>query len=255
LLVRRSPTVSRALGIGLTVAAVITGTMLTRARNLDYQDYERIWLDTIVKRPGNVRARNNYATALVARGQYAEAESHLRLAVGADPASVEAQQTLGVALCAQARCDEGLPHLEAAASLAPSSADVQRNLAEAYASRGEMRAAVERYERALALRPDDLLLLNRAGWIRATDPGAARDGLRAVALAERAVRVSNRQDVESLDTLAAAYAEVGRFDEAVRAVRDALTLAPQREPAIVPELEVRLDRYRQGGRFRQGVVR
>ncbi len=255
LLVRRSPTVSRAVGIGLTLAAVTTGTVWTRARNLDYQDYERIWLDTIVKRPGNVRARNNYATALVARGRYAEAESHLRLAVAADPAAVEAQQTLGVALCAQGRCDEGLPHLEAAAVLAPSSADAQRNLAEAYASRGAMRAAVERYERALALRPEDLLLLNRVGWILATDPGAARDGARAIALAERAVRVSNRQDVESLDTLAAAYAEVGRFEEAVKSVGEALALAPAREPAIVPELEARLALYRQSLRFRQGVVR
>jgi protein O-mannosyl-transferase len=249
------PSASGRVAIGLTLAAVVAGTALTHARNGDYQDYERIWLDTIEKRPDNARARNNYATALVAQGRYREAEAHVRVAVQVDPASVEAQQTLGVALCAQSRCDEGIPHLEAAGALAPSSPDVQRNLAEAYASRGAMAAAVEHYERALAMRPDDVLLLNRAGWILATDAGAVRNGPRAVALAERAVRITGRQDVESLDTLAAAYAEIGRLDEAVTVASAALALAPAREPAIVPELTQRLALYRAGRPFRQGVVR
>ena len=228
---------------------------MTHARNADDQDFEAIWLDTIEKRPDNPRARNNYATALVARGQHRGAETHARAAVRLDPAFAEAQQTLGVALCAQSRCDEGLPHLEAAATLAPSSPDVQRNLAEAYASRGAMPAAVAHFERALLSRPDDVRLLNQTGWILATDAGAARNGPRAVALAERAVQLTGRQDVESLDTLAAAYAEVGRLADAVTVASAALALAPAREPAIVPELSERLALYRAGHPFRQGVVR
>lgn len=51
--------------------------------------------------------------------------------------------------------------------------------------------------------------------------------------------------------MAAGYAEVGRFDEATAVVSAALTLAPAREPAIVPELEQRLALYRSHRPFRQ----
>ena len=111
--------------------------------------------------------------------------------------------------------------------------------------------AVRHYEHALDTRPEDVQVLNRAGWILATDAGAARNGPRAVTLAERAVQITARQDVESLDTLAAAYAEVGRFNEAVVVATEALALAPAREPAMVPELEERLALYRAGRAFRQ----
>ena len=247
----RTPARAGRIGLAATLVLATAGAGLTYARNADYHDADRLWLDTIARRPGNARARNNYATALLEERRFQEAETQARAAVDAEPRSVEGQQTLGVSLCAQDRCAEGLPHLEAAVALAPALPDVQRNLAEAYASLGRMTDAVAHYQRALDVRPDDLLLLNRAGWILATDAGAARDGARAVVLAEHAVRLSSRQDVESLDTLAAAYAETGRFDEAVAVATEALRLAPARQPAIVPELQQRLTLYEGRGRFRQ----
>jgi tetratricopeptide (TPR) repeat protein len=244
---------ARAVRIGAIATALllVAGAALTYARNADYHDFDRIWLDTIARRPANARARNNYATSLLAQGRLQEAEEHARVAVTVSPRSVEAQQTLGVALCAQGRCGEGMPHLEAAAAIDPTSPDIQRNLAEADGSSGRMAEAAAHYLRALEARPDDVRLLNRAGWILATDRGMARDGRRAVTLAEHAVQLTARQDVESLDTLAAAYAEVGRFDEATATASEALRLAPSREPAIVPELEQRLALYRAGKPFRQ----
>ena len=249
----RRATASRAARIGTIVTALlaVAGGAMTYARNADYHDFDRIWLDTIVRRPANARARNNYATSLLVQGRFRDAEEQVRVAVDVDPRSVEGQQTLGVALCAQSRCGEGLPHLEMAVALAPASPDVHRNLAEVYASAGRMSDAVVHYLRALDARPDDVQLLNRAGWILATDAGTARDGVRAVSLAGHAVELTSRQDVESLDTLAAAYAEVGRFDDARGAVTEALRLAPSREPAIVPELRQRLSLYEAHRPFRQ----
>ena len=118
----------------IAAAAVVIGfARLTYERNLDYQSYDRIWADTIAKRPRNARARNNYATSLLMQGRYAEAEPHLRIAVEARPDFAEAQANLGVALSARGRLDEGERYLQRAVELRPDFADAHRNLGETYA--------------------------------------------------------------------------------------------------------------------------
>ena len=80
-----------------------------------------------------------------------------------------------------------------------------------------------------------------------------RDGQKAAVLAGRAVQLTARQDVISLDTLAAANAEIGRFDQAVAIDREAIALArAQGNDRILPELSARLAIYEKGvgGRLR-----
>jgi tetratricopeptide (TPR) repeat protein len=245
--------ISHRIGV-LTVILLAAGLCtMTLARNRDYQTFERIWLDTVQKRPANARARTNYATALLQQGRYAEAEEQSRAAVAVRPRMTEAHLALGVGLLAQRRFDEGITHLHAALETAPGNLAAHRNLAEAFASQGRMVEAVRHYDEALRRAPDDVMLLNRVGWILAT-AGAVppRDGHRAVALAERAVQLTSAGDVESLDTLAAAYAEAGRFDDAVAAGRRALDLArTRRRVDMVPELGHRLALYERRQAVRQ----
>jgi tetratricopeptide (TPR) repeat protein len=236
--------------IVLAAAAALCG--ITFVRNREYQSGARIWYDTVQKRPANARARANYATILLAEGRIAEAERHLRRAVAADPRRAEAQLGLGVALAAQRRFDEGLPHLRTAFELAPSNAEVNRNLGEAYAAQGSLAEAVRHYDAALRLRPDDVMLLNRVGWILATSTAdRLRDGNKARALAEHAVRITQGMDPESLDTLAAAQAETGQFDTAVETMRRALGRARIVRSEMIPELKQRLDMYGRRQPFRQ----
>jgi tetratricopeptide (TPR) repeat protein len=246
----------RRFRVGLGVAAavvVVVFVALTDSRNRDYQSYERIWLDTVQKRPLNARARINYATALLTTGRFPEAESQLREAVRLKPDSAEGQADLGAALCAQGKVDEGIPHLERALAIQPDYAAAFRDLGEAYASRGQFSLAARYYARALDQRPGDVALLNRLGWILATaSDETSRDGGKAVALAERAVRLTTRHDIESLDTLAVAYAEADRFEDAIATGSEALTLARAKgQQDIVPELERRLAEYRAGNKVRQ----
>jgi len=243
----------RAALAAIAAAAIVGCALLTDARNRDYHDYERIWLDTIQKRPLNARARTNYATALILRGRHADAETHLRVAVGTQPDSAEAHADLGAVLCARGAIDEGVSHLERAVAIQPDYAAAHRDLGEAYASRGELGRAAVAYAKALERLPDDVALLNRLGWIRATaSDERVRDGRAAVALAERAVRLTDRRDVTSLDTVAVAYAETGRFDEALKAGADAIALAETNgERAMLPELRHRLALYRTREKFRQ----
>jgi tetratricopeptide (TPR) repeat protein len=240
---------------GLAVVAIVAvtyGTM-THARNRDYWSDEGIWADTVAKRPDNPRARLNYGVDLSMARRYADAEQQLREAVRLNDASAPAHGNLGAVLCAVGRLDEGIPHLERALALDPAYTDAYPNLGEAYGAQGKRAQAAKYFALAVDVSPDNPFLLNRLGWLLATSPeDGVRNGARAVEVGERAVRLTFRQDVTSLDTLAAAYAEAGRFADAVAAGREAVTLAVQQSnDAIVPELRGRLALYEAGQRFRE----
>lgn len=245
--VRRFLRASGFLGAAATVAGF---AWMSHERNADYHDYDRIWSDTIAKRPGNARARNNYASSLLAQNRFAEAEVHLKVAVDQQPAFPEAQANLGVALSAQGKLDEGIDHLRRSLALKPGFAGARRNLGEAYALQRRMGEAAAEYEKALELLPDDVELLNRTAWILATAVDErARVGARARAMAERAVRLTQRRDPVSLDSLGAALAELGDFPAALRATQEAQALSAS-NPNFGRELEVRARLYAQGRPWR-----
>jgi TPR repeat protein len=67
--------------------------------------------------------------------------------------------------------------------------------------------------------------LNNVAWILAVSQNPAiRDGSNAVVFAEKAVAATHRKVPTNLDTLAAAYAEVGQFEKAVSTQREAIAL-------------------------------
>jgi len=95
--------------------------------------------------------------------------------------------------------------------------------------------------------------LNTLAWILATHPNATiRNGREAVQLAERAVRGLGQPNRAFLDTLAAAYAEAGRFSDAVNAAQQAIEAARQQnDPVGVQQCEERLKLYQQRQPLRQ----
>jgi Flp pilus assembly protein TadD len=220
---RRIPFTAGAVAVA--VAAGILG-WVTYERNNDYASEERVWADTIRKRPENPRARINYGVVLLAGGRTSEAEPHLRKAVELTPGDDEAQLGLGALLCSTGRCGEGLPHLRRAAELDPDDPNAVRSLAEALAATGNRRDAAVSFRRAVELLPDDVFVLNQAAWLLATAPeDGARDGLTALTFAERAVKLTGGRDPVSLDSLAVAYAELARWEEARAAIRQAISVA------------------------------
>jgi Flp pilus assembly protein TadD len=240
-------------GAAACAALVTTFSVMTDARNHDYHSDEQIWLDTLQKRPDNPRAHNNYAVDLLMRGETGLAEIHFRAATTLDPEFAEAHANLGAALCRLQRCDEGIVELERALAIRADAKQAHRNLGEAYAARGEFPRALDHFLLALDAEPDDPVLLNRAGWILATSPDASlRNGARALTLAEHAVAVTHRTDPISLDTLGAAYAELGRFPDAITATNAARDLARDRGDAqFVSELDTRISVYNSRRAFRQ----
>jgi len=77
-------------------------------------------------------------------------------------------------------------------------------------------------ERAALFRQSDVPQVTELAWILSTDMNANfRNGSEAVKMAEQACTLTGRNDPRKLKTLAAAYAETGRFEEAIQTLQTA----------------------------------
>ncbi len=235
--------------------------------------------------PDNVQAMGNLAVAMHRLGRYEEALSYWRAIVArgsatpddlyrmgltleklgradeaiADyqrildeaPEHLAARLQLGELLAREGRHDEAKVHFEYLVARYPGSVQLQLYLGGRAEIDGDWAKAIEHYESALRYAQDTAGaadLTKRLATIRATCPDRRfRDANAAVRLVEPLVRATGRQDPTALHILAAALADVGRFDEAVRTAEEALALAREKDMTqLVAELEPRLEAYRAG---------
>jgi tetratricopeptide (TPR) repeat protein len=119
---------------------------------------------------------------------------------------------------------------------------------------GDGRAAAASFERALRRGAHAVDALNDLAWLRATHADSAlRNATQAVHLAERACALTNWDQPMTLDTLAAAYAEAGRFDAACATADRALRLARAAgQTEMEAALTGRIEGYRRHQAYRWG---
>jgi tetratricopeptide (TPR) repeat protein len=126
--------------------------------------------------------------------------------------------------------------------------EAEAEVAAKLAGRGDFAGAVARYRRALELDPYLVEALNNLAWLLATCPEASlRNGAEAVQLAEKACQITKYHRTIMVGTLGAAYAETGRFPEAVATAQKACDLASifKEEPLLAKNREL-LELYRAG---------
>jgi tetratricopeptide (TPR) repeat protein len=106
--------------------------------------------------------------------------------------------------------------------------------------------AIPFYEQALARSPNDIVVMNNVAWQLATNPDdRIRNGEKAIHWSERAAKQSSFLDPNILSTLAASYAEAGRFDDAVKITRQAIERATRMNQAdFVKRQQARLELFR-----------
>ena len=176
--------------------------------------------------PTYSEAHNNLGALLDTTGDRDNALAHYRLAVEFGPREAAAHYNLGVALMARRQADEPIAEAVAAfrraVELDQDYPEARASLGAALLVEGDPEAAIAEYERAVELDPTSPRVLVELAWLRATAPEAAlRDVGRAITLAERARSLYGDTHPVLLDTLAAAYAGDGRFDEAIALAREA----------------------------------
>ncbi len=174
-------------------------------------------------------AHNNLGAMLFDAGRTEEARQQFEETLRFHPGDFEAELNLGLVAADGEDWEAAEQHDRRALASATDdrqSAEAHRKLAKVLETRTKLGEAIVHYQAALRLTPDDEDALAALAWIRATNADARwRDGAEAVRLGERLCAVTKNRDADALDTLAAAYAEAGRFDDAVRTGRKALAAA------------------------------
>ena len=148
-------------------------------------------------------------------------------------------------LLREGRINESIDHSKEALRIRPNNSDAHNNLALALINRGDADGALTHFKKSLEIQPGNMNAQCNLAWILATSPDSSlRDGAKAVALAENVARRAGHPNPMVLRTLAAAYAETGRFSEAIDAAQDALQLAMnQGNQALADDLRLNIANY------------
>jgi Flp pilus assembly protein TadD len=266
---------------------VLALAVLTFQRAKIFASDEDVWRDTLAKNPAAWTAHNNLGSILAERQDYDQAAREFAASLEFNPANVKAHANLGTLLAQQGKFAEAETHFAAALQLEPDDGDTHRMFAAYLADRGKTQEALAHYREALRHKSDTeatrlayaallhqtgdvpeaaaqyrLLVgrqpalveaLNNLAWLLATSKDdTLRNGAEAVRFAERACRLTQFKQAVPVGTLAAAYAEAGRFQEAVATAETAIRLASaagnERFAAANREL---LGLYRSGRAYRE----
>ena len=236
----------------LSSIIVVVLIFSARAQASYWQDSETLWSHALACTTDNIIAEGNLGQACSTKGKKREAMIYFQNSLRIAPNQAPIHSSLGVFFLEMGRVNESLAHLQTALEIEPKFADAHYNLGNTYLQMGQAKEALLHYKRAFEIDPNDTQALNNMAWILATWPDAlTRDGAKAVESAERADSLTRAESPVASATLAAAYAEAGRFAEAVKTGQRALRLATaegntERADSIRAQIEV----YQAGAAFR-----
>ncbi|MGO9587267.1 MAG: tetratricopeptide repeat protein [Limisphaerales bacterium] len=203
--------------------------------------------------PTSPVAQFNFGMALLRNNRLDEALAHLDAAARLAPHNSEIQYNLGLVLLLHNKPDEAASYFAAALVERPDFAEAHRRLAQALSQQNKSKEVISHYREALRLKPDFADALNELAWILATVPDAGlRSGTEAVPLAKRACELAPNRQAAFLTTLSAAYAETGRFSDAIATAKTAGKLAQTAgQTNIVIQDGELLKLYQAGSPFRE----
>jgi len=200
------------LGISLAKQGDLTRALSEARRALELQ-------------PENARA-DDLVFTLARELHRAEALAIGRDALAVSPFDPDLHYRVGLAAGEVGNFPIAAPQFGYALLLQPSRAEVESRLHLAVVFAAQSATAPEQLAAITSSAPESPKLLNEVAWILATHPDAAvRKGAEAVRLSERACTLTNRTRPNFIATLAAAYAEAGKFSEAIATAQEAATLA------------------------------
>jgi tetratricopeptide (TPR) repeat protein len=228
----------RKYATAFTVGSILAVcTLLTRTQMMFWQNTITLFEHSMDVTPANPATQRMIGLELQLQGRLEQASVCYRIAIAIDSKNYEAHYRLAECLWLEGHRPEALAEYKAAVSAGrePNDDIEDINLAIALARLGRYQEAVARLEAALRVNSHFTEAMNALAWLLATCPDAnIRNGTRAVQLAERTCKMTDYQQPPGVSTLAAAYAETGRFDEAILTSQKAIALAQsQGETAFV----------------------
>jgi len=235
----------------MEVAQVLLGLGMTREAGAHFSAVLDLPTDR-TKPSDRAIAHDRLGVFLAGKGRHGEAVDHFEKAIQLVPGEASFYSNLGLTLFRLGHPNRAVALYNKAVQLDPNSANAHDNLAIVLTRLGRLDEAILHYRKAVEIEPNRLSAIASLAWLLATHPLAERrDGEEALALAQRACQLTGYAHPGPLNSLAAAYAELGRFDQAVKAAERALDLANRAgDQQLAAEISPTLDSYRSGAPYR-----
>jgi tetratricopeptide (TPR) repeat protein len=200
----------------------------------------------------NIKAITHLGRIYAEQGKLDDAKKQFEAALNIDTDLPLTQMNLGDVLMRQNKRDEAIEHYITAMQLNPGIPQAHYELSNLLASKHDYDGAISHLKTAIQLKPEWPIALNSLAWMLATQQNPKlREGHEAVRLAELAVALT-KKDPGMVDTLAAAYAEAGRFPEAIKTAETAIQLATaSNQASLAAEIKTRLQLYQAGTAYRE----
>jgi len=197
------------------------------------------------------------ALALVARTQasyWRDSELLWSHAIAVTKNNGFAHASLADLLLRRGRLDEAIVHCQEALKVDSRDADAHNNLGLALLQKGRENEAGAEFRKSLQIDSHQMNAATNLAWILATSPDpATRDGAKAVELAEDVFQHAGHPNAIVLRTLSAAYAETGRFTDAINAAEAASQIAiAQGNTGLAEDLQRCIKSYQMGVPLRVG---
>ena len=165
------------------------------------------------------------SVAWVQAGYWRNSETLWRHALTVTRNNHVAHSGLAEILLSRNRLHEAITHLQEATAIYDD-AEAHNKLGLALLRTGNTRTGVAHWRQALQIDPGNRNARSNLAWVYATAPPASvRNGPLALEFMHDAIQRSSHKNATALRTLAAAYAECGRFDEAIDTAKEAAQLA------------------------------
>jgi tetratricopeptide (TPR) repeat protein len=199
------------------------GTIL--AKRQDYAGAMAAFETALQFKPEDAATRLNLAHVLSLLGDQAGAETNFQAVLARTPIDPEVHRQYAAALAKQGRDLEALRQWQMALGLHPDASTRMDYIALLFKT-GDYQHAIPQLRRVVGEKPDSAEGFSNLAWLLATCPDEhLRDGAEAVRCAKKACALTGFQQPAMVGTLAAAYAEAGRFPQAVQTCQKTIHLA------------------------------
>jgi tetratricopeptide (TPR) repeat protein len=221
-----------------------------------WRDSETLFTHALAVTRNNDVAMNNLGIIFLEKGQLDDAISNLQAAIDVRPENAPAHDNLAKALLRKGQVEEAMVHYRKFLEIEPENVEARNTLGTALIQQGHVKEAIDQWQDALAIQPENGNAASNLAWVFATCPeDSIRDGSRAAELGEKALRISGGKIPMIYKVLAAAYAESGRFADAIATAQRGAELATnQGNPALATELESNIALYQSGRPLRDPSI-
>jgi tetratricopeptide (TPR) repeat protein len=211
--------------------------------------------ESLVLNPQDVDAYLGLGLTYAHLGRWVESARADEQAYRLAPDDWQVNFNFGTALVEAGEVERGIRHFLRAIQLYPAAGEAYLNLANVLAERGQYVQAARVLADGLLKTGGDWTVACRLAWMMAACPDPrVRNGAEALKLSKAINERTGGTHPVVLDGLAVAYAEVGRFIEAVDVARQALERAEEAgEEELAAEIRRRMALYEAGRPYRDDV--